>query len=831
MPGQTRRESDPKQGEQLSLGGLREEAQSETHERGSNPNPGGRETNNSSEGERKDFDDGANALWSLYNKEAQTHDEAFLKGMLADMSGIPTFAGLLAVVITSFLVDSLKNLKPDPAQQSVYYHQQSVAMLAQISQQVTSIPPQVTVPSIPPPPYPAFHPSKTDVAVNSLWLVGLVFSLVAALSATHVQECVRSYMRDFQQCDHPLKRARFRQTFFDNIGNVQSEAAKTTGTIRMSLVLLFLGLFISIFDVNATIRAITFILPISLFTSITSFFPRNNFLTFLTSMKVRVVMPVMQETDERKDRDVRATRWLVNRTAANAEMEPLLLTIPGSFNTEWGKDVWREVSTQAHTSEPPTGHPPAGCQVSPSPSPPEGVAADKISQSVKYLFDPCNHHSYFENDGARHRRMRLCVEATSSLVCLIDYRLDRFGEIGKVVSEIGHIENISQSLTTSSDTSFVIRWTCLSLVDIQRTLGRNRLKAPAAHAVNELACFQPEHGQPDETGQEGAQKIDERLKAAWERVEDLRRAFEPWTPKRTQKQVQQILRTHEQLISDLERLKSEADGMADVDQQISVYQDAMDDATHRLTWQLPGVSFGELHLSHLISSAFDTVTGDTPATVQLIYPGQQLRTLARFGSEFRDVLDGWSVGGLENLKAVDKIPVSLRWPNGLMMRQLWRLQDVRDGGSLGFSAELFFLSLRRLLSISSLDESNSLFYTGTFKTITSRWEESKQSLGTHGVLLTIICDLIIPGRGTFSDFSCPESITTMLLDVIGKMLQGYTGPDEHIRDAVREIESANPDEDIPHGVQEIEDDNPIRMDRRELQRRALMAFPQFRSNP
>ncbi|KAH8994213.1 hypothetical protein EDB92DRAFT_1850790, partial [Lactarius akahatsu] len=159
-----------------------------------------------------------------------------------------------------------------------------------------------------------------------------------------------------------------------------------------------------------------------------------------------------------------------------------------------------------------------------------------------------------------------------------------------------------------------------------------------------------------------------------------------------------------------------------------------------------------------------------------------------------------------------------------MMRQLWRLQDVRDGGGLGFSAELFFLSLRRLLSTSSLDESNSSFYTNTFNTITSRWEESKKSLGTHGVLLNIICDLIIPGRGIFSDYSYPESITTMLLDVVGKMLQGYTGPDEHIRDAVREIESANPDGDIPHGVQEIEDDDPIRMDRREAAAKGVDGF-------
>ncbi|KAH9017068.1 hypothetical protein EDB84DRAFT_1276664, partial [Lactarius hengduanensis] len=143
--------------------------------------------------ERRDFGDGANALWSLYGKEAQTHDEALFQGLLEDMNGIPTFAGLFAAVLTSFLVDSLQNLQPDPAQQSVYYHQQSVAMLAQISQQIASITPQVSVPSTPPPPYPAFHPSATDVQVNVFWLMGLVLSLSAALFATLVQQWVRSY--------------------------------------------------------------------------------------------------------------------------------------------------------------------------------------------------------------------------------------------------------------------------------------------------------------------------------------------------------------------------------------------------------------------------------------------------------------------------------------------------------------------------------------------------------------------------------------------------------------------------------------------------------------
>ena len=146
-----------------------------------------------------------------------------------------------------------------------------------------------------------------------------------------------------------------------------------------------------------------------------------------------------------------------------------------------------------------------------------------------------------------------------------------------------------------------------------------------------------------------------------------------------------------------------------------------------------------------------------------------------------------------------------------MKRQLWRLQDLRDGRGLGFTTELFLLSLRKLLSIPALHESNSVFYVGAFKIITSHWEESKDSPGTQSILLNILCDLIIQGRGVFSDFSYPEAITSMLVDMVSNMLRGYTGPDEHIRDAVWEIENV---------------DSLICMDMR-LRRRAWGALPRF----
>ncbi len=40
---------------------------------------------------RRDFDDGANAFWSLYGKEAKAHDEARFLSLAGDMDGVLLF--------------------------------------------------------------------------------------------------------------------------------------------------------------------------------------------------------------------------------------------------------------------------------------------------------------------------------------------------------------------------------------------------------------------------------------------------------------------------------------------------------------------------------------------------------------------------------------------------------------------------------------------------------------------------------------------------------------------------------------------------------------------
>jgi hypothetical protein len=727
--------------------------------------------------------------------------------------------------------------------QTAYYQQQTAAILAQISQQLGSIALQVSVPSTAqqattlstsPPPYPTFQPSFSDVRVNAYWVVALVCSLSAALLAILIQQWVRSYMQVFQRYDHPLKRARFRQFFFESASGVRKSAKLVPRLIEVSLFLFFVGLGDSMLDTNTAV-GVTTIVSISL-CGIFYLYSVTTHLTGLqspdTSLITRPIFFLIQtyqqlfgdrkwrpvkkfeayreelvmDEKERKKRDVRAVRWLVDNTAATGETEPLVLAIPGTFNTDWGRDVWTDVSSQGPSDSDTlvspndrsaASRPPFPMRNSPLSieRPLEGTSLDTISRSVRYLFETCKKHSYFENEEARHRRMRACVEATASLVCCIDFKLDWFGEVGKLISEIGRIENINQSPMTTSDPSFIIRWTCLSLVSVQRILRSERLRVLAGYAVSGLARSQSEYGQPYEAEPRGAQRIEECLKTAWERVEGLRGAFDPLSQKRTRKQVEEILRSHDRQISELERFKVQADDMDDVDWRISLYQDEMDEATYKLTRQLPGVSFDEPRRTEslLLSDAFNTpVTHSGSVAPQLIFPGQQLQALARLGMKLREVLDGQVAEGyekvLESLKSVDQVPLSLRRPDGLMRRQLWRLQDLRDGSGLGYTIELFFLSLRQLLSIPSLQESNGVFYIGTFKIITSHWEESKESLGTQCILLNLVCDLIIRNRGAFSDFSYPEPIATTLLDMVSNLLRGYAGPDGHIRDAVWEIE-------------------------------------------
>ena len=271
----------------------------------------------------------------------------------------------------------------------VYYQNQTVFLLAQISTQVHSIAPQVSFPSTSLPPYPNFSPAQSDVRVNAFWFMSLVFSLTAALLATLVQQWVREYMHVFQRYSNPLKSARLRQYLYEGVEELWMPmvAESVPGLVHVSLFLFFVGICDSLLAINTTV-AITTIVPISicgLLYVLSTFIPiinpkspyQNPFSSAIWYVKQKAfprrcsdrssgglkelssemsegkAQLAMEENDERKDRDVRAVQWLIDNSTEDDEMESFALAIPGTFTSKWGVDVWRKVSQHKDTNSGP----------------------------------------------------------------------------------------------------------------------------------------------------------------------------------------------------------------------------------------------------------------------------------------------------------------------------------------------------------------------------------------------------------------------------------------------------------------------------------------------
>ena len=261
----------------------------------------------------------------------------------------------------------------------VYYQQQNVALLAQISNQVSSLAPQVSIPSTLPPPYPNFKPNSSDVRVNAFWFMSLIFSLSASLVATLVQQWIRNYMHVFQRYSNPLESARLRQYLYEGAEGwyMPMVAESVPALVHVSLFLFFVGLGDSLFAINTTV-GVTTIVPIAtceLLYVFSMFAPvlkpqspyRNSFSGLIWYLRQKVhprqyldrggtpqaassnmsdglMELAMEENDERKDRDVRAIEWLIHNRTEDDEMESFVMAIPGSFTSKWGIDVWRNVS-------------------------------------------------------------------------------------------------------------------------------------------------------------------------------------------------------------------------------------------------------------------------------------------------------------------------------------------------------------------------------------------------------------------------------------------------------------------------------------------------------
>ena len=270
----------------------------------------------------------------------------------------------------------------------------------------------------------------------------------------------------------------------------------------------------------------------------------------------------MKETPERKTRDEKAIRWLIRNMREDAEMESLVMAIPGSFNTQWSLEVWEEVS-KSHTEG--------------------GHVMNELNARVIHLMETCKNRDLFASEELWRKRTRGCVETVSSLVRFTGARLDQFGDIVQLLGDIGVNLKVRES---TSEGMFVMRWTCLSLMAIQPNLASDQnLHSHARLAMLSLTedKYRTGEGQP----QTSIKKTFEEALECLKKLSDARILDADIK----EEESKNILRDLETSISKLVNIYRKYDH--DTDKWIQDVQRDLVKTTHRIICQLPGVEFAD----------------------------------------------------------------------------------------------------------------------------------------------------------------------------------------------------------------------------------------------
>jgi hypothetical protein len=508
-------------------------------------------------------------------------------------------------------------------------------------------------------------------------------------------------------------------------------------------------------------------------------------------------------------------------------MEKFLSAIPGSFNTDWGTEVWKRVgehdksedqSQDGHVARPrgdTTGHElssswsirsivshlvmKATSRHPPTHATTPNVPAysttahnqgenviQELSTRVARSVEICRNRGLFGTDDSWRKRTRACIESTASLVCCANVKIDMFGGISELLGEIGSFEKVRELSLAGTDQLFVMRWTCLSLVAIRSILEDSWDVQNSARQTLDLFELEDYNGNTDSNfdALETARKIDKTLKKASDCLGPLGGAL--FNAEDLTEEVKQILRDHESEISELEQINIEADRLQWADNYISDVQQKLDDGSHQITSQLPGV-LGVFDFDCRVPMPFSRLVDlsrDTRA-LQFLRPRQTLMSMCSPTTTLRNILEGQGDADAykELKKNLDRSCFS-SWRGDDTQRQVLYLQDLGEGGGrggLGFIVELFFLALSQLLSTSSSKESHSALYMGTFRAITSDWSKHKDSLGTQKLLLNIS----ITRRQEFDD-DYPVYVAEEFLLLLGNIFEGQSGP--HIDNARQQFE-------------------------------------------
>ena len=722
----------------------------------------------------------------------------------------------------------------------MYYARQSVTLQAQISAQLAASGSPVPSTFTPPPPFPDFRVAQSDVRVNIYWFMSLVFSLSAALGATLVQQWVREYVHVFRRYSHPLKCARIRQFLFEGVEGWKMEVVVNLvpALIHVSLFLFFLGLADSLFHINTAtaITTTTFIVICALCYLFSVIAPildaQSPYQSPLSSLFWYVFLKASRRTYQdhgkpqpistnmaegraqlamavdpsghRKDRDACAIDWIVDDLTEDSELEPLIRNIPESFNSTWGKDVWKVVEKGRKDSSGSSGARFLNV-VSASQSAnlfnPLKVTFSRLDSRIARLLGTCTDPGAFSNETKRERRAHACIGASLSLVLSMEeHKWTWLAESGiptmaQVLIYLGDVKKIDRTgpallgevPTAIPDSTSSIRRTCMSMIVVRKTLETRQVRDAAGHVINRLAEVSGERGgSDDEKAVKIVGTINKHLKTGWDSAaslhKELKRDLEAEKP---EDRLREIVRAKEDMIKQLEDTWNVFGWAEETDEAIMNLAQTLNDATSGLLNYLPGAVLKWTQDSHSVVKK-GTQSAPPYSLPHFIPPRlfiQRLwlcvQTLRRFSTTGL-VASAHLPKNLADLSAPElSMPTICELMNArqaVMETQLWRLQDLRSGG-LVYSLELFIEAIKSSSKAVLRESSSKELYRDTFDFLTRKQDQC--SVWTEK-LLVVLLRRVLPAKGDPLSDHVPEYIIDQFLTFLADVLANRKGT--HVED-------------------------------------------------
>jgi hypothetical protein len=119
----------------------------------------------------------------------------------------------------------------------------------------------------------------------------------------------------------------------------------------------------------------------------------------------------------------------------------------------------------------------------------------------------------------------------------------------------------------------------------------------------------------------------------------------------------------------------------------------------------------------------------------------------------------------------------------LIKTQLWRLQDLRDGGFV-YMLELFITAIRS--SKAASQHSSRPLHIGTFRTITADWKEHRHAVWSQRLLVNLLRHVLPENNDSPAD-GVPVYMIDEFLTLVANVLAEKKG--SHINDAISMIKA------------------------------------------